>query len=55
MLDERLFAHPSTLNLLYLQTISEVESGWISPGGQEGSKALATMQARGAKLEVGLF
>ena len=49
-LDERLFLHRSTLNLLYFQTVAEVERGWAE-AGPDTRKALATMQARGAKLE----
>ncbi len=51
-LDEKLFYHRSTLNLVYFQTVAEVERGWVV-AGPDIRKALATMQARGTKLEVG--
>ncbi len=50
-IDYRLFEHKATLNLLYLQTVSEVELGWVVAEA-DTKKALALMQARGAKLEV---
>lgn len=50
-IDEALFEHKSTLNLLYVQTIAEVERGWIQVSPDTQSQ-LAQMQARGAKKEV---
>ncbi len=49
--DEQLMAHPTTLNLLYVQTLAEVERGWIQATA-ETKRQLASMQARGAKREV---
>ena len=50
-LDTPLLGHKSTLNLLYLQTISEVERGWIK-GDNETRSRLAQMQASGDKKLV---
>lgn len=41
----------STLNLLYSQTVSDVEKGWIVTDNDIKEK-LATLQSRGAKREV---
>lgn len=41
----------STLNLLYSQTVSDVEKGWIVTD-EETKEKLATLQSRGAKREV---
>jgi hypothetical protein len=41
----------STLNLLYSQTVSDVEKGWIITD-EETKEKLATLQSRGAKREV---
>lgn len=49
-IDEALFDHKSTLNLLYVQTIAEVERGWIQVSNETQSQ-LAQMQARGDKKE----
>lgn len=40
----------ATLNLLYLQTINDIERGWIQ-ANPETKKMLTRMQARGAKKE----
>ena len=50
-IDEELFLHPSTLNLLYTQTIAEVERGWIQADA-ETRKHLAGLQAMGDKKAV---
>ena len=50
-IDEELFLHPSTLNLLYTQTIAEVERGWIQ-ADPETRKHLAGLQAMGDKKAV---
>lgn len=50
-IDMDLFDHRVTLNLLYIQTVSDVERGWIQASA-ETKKQLASMQARGAKREV---
>ena len=47
-IDGELFKHKSSLNVLYFQTLSDVERGWIS-ADVEMRKHLASMQARGAK------
>lgn len=51
--DLELMRDLAALNLLYVQTISDIEKGWIfcNRGVRE---QLATLQARGAKREVGL-
>jgi len=43
-------SNPVTLNLLYIQTVSDVEMKWIQVP-RETEKLLARMQARGAKDE----
>ena len=44
-------SNPVALNLLYLQTLVEIEKGWaLAP--QETRRELASLQARGAKKEV---
>lgn len=49
-IDDLLLENPVTLNLLYIQTVSDVEMKWIQVP-QETEKLLARMQARGAKSE----
>lgn len=50
-LDMKLMGDRSTLNLLYSQTVSDVEKGWIVTDKATKEK-LATLQSRGAKREV---
>ena len=50
-IDEELMSHAATLNLLYVQTVAEVERGWVR-ADPETKRQLARMQARGAKKEV---
>jgi len=49
-IDSELFKHKVSLNVIYFQTLSDVERGWISAHA-ETRKQLASMQARGAKLD----
>lgn len=49
-LDMKLMSDRSTLNLLYSQTVSDVEKGWIVTDNDIKEK-LATLQSRGAKRE----
>ena len=49
-IDHELFSHKSSLNVLYFQTMSDVERGWVS-ADPEMRKQLGSMQARGAKLD----
>jgi len=49
-IDSELFKHKGSLNVLYFQTLSDVERGWIS-ADSEIRKQLGSMQARGAKLD----
>jgi len=39
------------LNLLYVQTVADVERGWVL-SSKEVKQQLASLQARGAKKEV---
>lgn len=48
--DLELMSNPVALNLLYVQTVSEVERGWILCS-KEIQMQLASLQARGAKRE----
>ena len=50
-IDEELMSDAATLNLLYVQTVAEVERGWVRADA-ETKRTLARMQARGAKKEV---
>eukprot|EP00095_Tigriopus_kingsejongensis_P010016 maker-scaffold1048_size67263-snap-gene-0.22 protein:Tk10016 transcript:maker-scaffold1048_size67263-snap-gene-0.22-mRNA-1 annotation:"sorting nexin-17" len=49
-IDMELFNHKVTLNLLYTQTIAEVERGWIL-ANPETKRQLARLQAMGSKYE----
>ena len=49
-IDAELMSNPATLNLLYVQTVAEVERGWARADA-ETKRQLARMQARGAKKE----
>lgn len=49
-IDDILLSNKVTLNLLYTQTVSDVELKWVQ-GSQEIEKQLARLQARGAKME----
>lgn len=49
--EELISANQATLNLLYVQTLAEVERGWVKADA-ETKRLLARMQARGAKKEV---
>ena len=49
-IDSELFRHKGSLNVLYFQTLSDVERGWIS-ADPETRKQLGSMQARGAKTD----
>lgn len=49
-IDGELFKHKGSLNVLYFQTLSDVERGWIV-ADSEIRKQLGSMQARGAKLD----
>lgn len=49
-IDAELFKNKTCLNMLYIQTLSDVEHGWLQ-ASQDVRKQLASMQARGAKLE----
>ena len=52
-IDEELTSRSAaTLNLLYVQTVAEVERGWVRADA-ETKRQLARLQARGAKKEVG--
>lgn len=44
----------STLNLLYGQTLSDIERGWVIADA-DTEQQLATLQSRGAKREVRVF
>ena len=44
------FADKITLNLLYVQTLCDVERGWVQ-ASNETKRQLAQMQSRGAKFE----
>jgi len=49
-IDEELMNHKVTLNLIYLQTLSDLERGWIQ-ASPDIRRQLAQMQSRGAKRE----
>lgn len=49
--DLKLFSHKVSLNLLYVQTVSDVEQGWILCSN-ETRNTLANLQARGDKKQV---
>ena len=49
-IDTELFKNKGSLNVLYFQTLSDVERGWIS-AESETRKHLGNMQARGAKID----
>lgn len=49
-IDELLLAESSTLNLLYIQTVADVERGWILTSA-ETKQELALMQAKGGKRQ----
>jgi len=49
-LDDRLLAEQPTLNLLFIQTVVDMERGWILPSA-ETKQQLALMQARGSKRQ----
>ena len=49
-IDSELFKHKGSLNVIYFQTLSDVERGWIS-ADPEIRKQLANMQSRGAKVD----
>ncbi|XP_049858580.1 sorting nexin-17 isoform X2 [Schistocerca gregaria] len=50
--DIELMSDKVALNLLYVQTVADVEKGWIL-SSKETQKHLASLQARGAKKEHG--
>ena len=47
----KLLSDRSTLNLLYSQTVFDVERGWIV-SDRDTQEKLATLQSRGAKRDV---
>jgi len=49
-LDDRLLAEQPTLNLLFIQTVVDMERGWVLPSA-DTRQQLALMQARGAKRQ----
>lgn len=49
--DEELMSDRIALNLIYTQTVADIERGWILCG-KETQAQLASLQARGAKREV---
>ena len=49
-LDDVLLAEQSTLNLLYIQTLADLERGWVLTSA-ETKQQLALMQARGSKRQ----
>lgn len=49
-IDDQLLRHKVTLNLLYVQTLADVERGWVQ-ACQETRRQLAHFQSRGAKDE----
>ena len=49
-LDDVLLAEASTLNLLYIQTLADLERGWVLTSA-ETKQQLALMQARGSKRQ----
>ena len=48
--EDDLLQHKVTLNLLYVQTLSDVERGWVQ-ANQDTRRQLAQLQSRGAKVE----
>lgn len=52
-LDLKLMLDRSTLNLLYAQTVSDIERGWIITN-KDVEEQLAILQSRGAKREVSI-
>ena len=49
-IDDVLLSEQSTLNLLYIQTVADLERGWIVTS-EETKQQLALMQARGSKRQ----
>lgn len=49
-IDEELLRHKVTLNLLYIQTLADVERGWVE-ACPETRRSLAHLQSRGAKKD----
>lgn len=49
-IDDRLLAEQSTLNLVYMQTVADIERGWILTSA-DTKQQLALMQARGSKRQ----
>ncbi len=49
-IDDELLGNKSTLNLLYTQTLSDVERGFVQ-ASPDDRRQLAQMQSRGAKRE----
>lgn len=49
-LDDALLAETATLNLLYIQTLADIERGWILTSA-DTKQQLALMQAKGAKRQ----
>ncbi|CAB4061409.1 SNX17 [Lepeophtheirus salmonis] len=52
-IDSQLFSNQVTLNLLYIQTVTDVERGWVQ-ASQDTKRTLSRMQARGAKTRVAI-
>lgn len=52
--DVELLSDPVTLNLLYIQAVAEIRSGWISVT-KEVQHQLENMQKSGSRKEVRLF
>jgi len=49
-IDDRLLTEQTTLNLLYIQTVADLERGWIQTSA-DTKQQLALMQARGCKRQ----
>jgi sorting nexin-17 len=49
--DLELMSNQVALNMLYVQTVADVERGWVL-SNKEMKQQLASLQARGAKKEV---
>jgi hypothetical protein len=49
--DLELMSNQVALNMLYIQTVADVEKGWVL-SSKEMKQHLASLQARGAKKEV---
>ena len=49
-IDDALLSEQSTLNLLYIQTVADIERGWVVTSA-ETKQQLALMQARGSKRQ----